>query len=178
LERIEMVEIDAGVVEACREAMPFVSDGAFDDPRVHLFIEDAFAYVKQAKATYDIIVVDATDTYEEEETALSQDLFTRDFYEDLLRVLSPGGFVVSQADNMVFCPYSTDSAHAKFSEVFTRTGRYWCLVPSFGGFSGFVWGSAGAEIAPTLGRAPSGLRYLDGTTYALAMHPVPFQSGF
>lgn len=178
IEHIDMVEIDAGVVEACKEAMPFVSAGAFDDPRVHVWIEDAFAFVKQAAGPYDLIVVDCTDVYEEEDSALSMDLFTPEFYTDLDRLLSDQGFVVSQADNLVFCPYSTDAARAKFAGAFAVTGSYWCIVPSFGGFSGFVWGSKGGSLAPTLSRVPTGLRYLDETTYALAMKPVPFQSEF
>ena len=174
VERIDMVEIDATVIEASKEAMPSVSGGAFDDPRVHLYIEDAFAFVKQAREQYDFVVVDCTDTYEEEEGELSESLFTREFYEDVRRVLSPGGFVVSQADNLVFCPYSTRDAVRRFSEVFASVGTYWCIVPSFGGFSGFVWGSDGGSLSPAIGVAPIGLRYLDATTYALAMRPVPF----
>ena len=174
VERIDMVEIDATVIEASREAMPSVSGGAFDDPRVHLYIEDAFAFVKQAGEKYDLVVVDCTDTYEEEEGELSESLFTREFYDDLRRVLSPGGFVVSQADNLVFCPYSTRDAVRRFSEVFASVGTYWCIVPSFGGFSGFVWGCDAGSLSTTVGDAPAGLRYLDATTYALAMRPVPF----
>jgi spermidine synthase len=162
------------VIEASKEAMPSVSGGAFDDPRVHLYIEDAFAFVKQADEKYDLVVVDCTDTYEEEEGELSEGLFTREFYEDVRRVLSPGGFVVSQADNLVFCPYSTRDAVRRFSEVFASVGTYWCIVPSFGGFSGFVWGSDGGSLSPAIGDAPAGMRYLDATTYALAMRPVPF----
>ncbi len=178
LVRIDMVEIDGGVVEACRETIPFVSAGAFDDPRVQVHIEDAFAFVKHSKDSYDLIVVDCTDVYEEENTALSMDLFTREFYEDLRRILSDQGFVVSQADNLVFCRYSTEAALQKFADVFPTTGTYWCIVPSFGGFSGFVWGSNGSTLSPVFGAAPEGLRYLDATTYALAMRPVPFTSDY
>lgn len=178
VQSIDMVEIDAGVIEACRTAMPFVSDGAFDDPRVRVHIGDAFAFVKQARERYDLIVVDCTDVYEEEDEALSQDLFTREFYDDLLRLLSDGGMVVAQADNLVFCPYSTEAAKKKFAAVFPATGSYWCIVPSFGGFSGFVWGSRGALLSPSFPGGASSLRYLNEATYALAMRPVPFVSDF
>jgi spermidine synthase len=178
LEHIDMVEIDADVVEACRAHMPFVSGGAFDDPRVRLHIEDAFVFVKRGQDAYDLIVVDATDTYEEEEGELSEGLFTQAFYEDLRRLLSDKGFVVSQADNLVYCPYSTEAALARLDRTFSSSGTYWCVVPSFGGFSGFVWGSEGAALNDGLRDAPPGLRYLDETTYALALKQVPFQSCF
>lgn len=178
IEHIDMVEIDPGVIEACRTDMPFVSDGAFDDPRVHLHIGDAFAFVKSAVEPYDLIVVDCTDVYEETEEALSADLFTAEFYADLRRLLAPSGFVVSQADNLVFCPYSTEGAVEKFKSSFANVGTYWCVVPSFGGFSGFVWGSSANAPSATLPPCVDGLRYLNATTYALAMGPVPFSSAF
>lgn len=178
IEQVDMVEIDPGVIDVCREAMPFVSAGSFDDRRVRLHIGDAFAFVKAATEPYDLIVVDCTDVYEEEDEALSMDLFTPEFYADLKRLLAPGGFVVSQADNLVFCPYSTDGAVAKFRSVFRNVGTYWCLVPSFGGFSGFVWGSDTAMVSPEYRCDLSGLRYLDETTYSLAMREVPFRSRF
>ena len=54
--------------------------------------------------------------------------------------------MVTQADNLVFCPYSLDEILALFRQVFPETGSYWGLVPSFGGFSGFVWGSKGPRV--------------------------------
>lgn len=178
IEHIDIVEIDKGVIDACLEAMPFISNGAFDDPRVHLHVGDAFAFVREASQPYDLIVVDCTDVYEDEDEALSQDLFTPEFYADLKRLLAPGGFVVSQADNLVFCPYSTRGAVDKFARVFANTGTYWCMVPSFGGFSGFVWGGDTATIRATFSGEQLGLRYLDETTYALALRDVPFSSEF
>lgn len=179
VEHIDIVEIDVGVVDVCREVMPWVSDGAFDDPRVQLHIADAFAFVKSADREYDLIVVDCTDVYEEERTALSESLFTREFYDDLARVVRPDGFVVTQADNLVFCPYSLEEVREKFESAFDRVGQYWAIVPSFGGFSGFVWGSKTGRVDSEFDadRAPGGLRYLNDVTYRLGMGGVPFRSG-
>src|SRR3954469_12736883 len=44
IEHIDMVEIDAEVIEAGRRFMPELSDGAFDDPRVNLLIQVAFPF--------------------------------------------------------------------------------------------------------------------------------------
>ena len=173
LERIDMVEIDAGVVRVCREHMPSLSDGAFDDPRVNLHLEDAFPFVKASTEKYDLIVVDSTDTYEEEEGEISEMLFTDEFYGDLRRILAPGGFVVTQADNNVFCPYSMAEIRAMFGRVFPRVGSYQALVPSFGGFSGFVWASEGGDVrVPFAPRVET--RYLDEATYALAFTELRF----
>ncbi len=146
IQHIDMAEIDLGVVEESKEHLPFVSGGAFEDPRVHLHITDAFAFVKQTSRKYDLIVVDSTDVYEEEDGGLSDQLFTSEFYADCLNALAPSGIVVTQADNLVFCPYSLEHIERMFGAVFAKTGSYFAVIPSFGGFSGYCWGSAGAIV--------------------------------
>lgn len=171
---IEMVEIDGGVVEACKAYMPSLSNGAFDDPRVTLRLEDAFPFVKTCERQYDLIVVDSTDVYEDEEGELSAMLFTEQFYGDILRILSPNGLVVTQADNNVFCPYSLEEIQRLYASIFPVTGNYQAIVPSFGGFSGFVWGSKGAGLSPTWSAPRVSLRYLNPATYAFAFTPLAF----
>jgi spermidine synthase len=177
IERIDMIEIDRGVVDACRAHMPSLSNGAFDDPRVSLQITDAFPFVKNATHQYDLIVVDSTDTYEDEEGEISEMLWTEGFYNDLKRLLSPGGMVVTQADNHVFCPYSSEEVLDLFGKVFSTKGFYYALVPSFGGYSGFVWGSKSTTPAPEWQPGFSnqlGLAYLNPTTYRLAFTELKF----
>lgn len=174
LETIEMVEIDEAVIHACRRHLPELSNGAFDDPRVRLHVADAFGFVKTRAADYDLIVLDSTDTYEGEEGEISASLFTRGFYEDCRRALRPGGVVVTQADNPVFCPYSREAIVKQFGDVFHRVGAYWALVPSFGGYSAFCW--AGDRACLQLAWDPrwQAGKYLSPNTYALAFEPLPF----
>ncbi len=61
------------------------------------------------------------------------------------RTLTPKGIVVTQADNLVFCPYSLEHILRMFGTVFPRTGSYFAVIPSFGGFSGYCWGSSGSH---------------------------------
>ncbi|MFZ4506738.1 MAG: hypothetical protein ACOYON_03460 [Fimbriimonas sp.] len=171
LERIDMVEIDAGVIEVSREFLPGLSAGAFDDPRVQVHVADAFPYVKGDVGPYDLIVLDSTDTYEEEDGGLSEMLFTSNFYQDCLRILAPSGMVVTQADNLVFCPYSLEEIQKAFAAVFPMVGSYQAIVPSFGGFSGYCWASKGAILSPEwpVERAATlPLRYLNAATWAYA----------
>jgi spermidine synthase len=176
IEHIDIVEIDQAVIDVSREFLPGVSDGAFEDPRVHLHVADAFPYIKQIREPYDLIVMDSTDTYEGEDGALSEQLFTETFYRDCRAALSKEGFLVTQADNLLFCPYSLEAALETFSKVFPRVGSYQAIVPSFGGFSGFAWASNEADMATRLNAAHPGHRYLDGITFALAFHPIRFDT--
>jgi spermidine synthase len=173
LEHIDIVEIDSGVIEAVRQYMPSVPGDAFNDPRVTVRVADAFPFVKKAPRKYDLIVVDSTDTYEDEEGALSEMLFTQEFYRDCRNALTDEGLVVTQADNLVFCPYSMVSIRNLFGEVFPRIGTYQALVPSFGGFSGFVWASLGSDVRTEFKPDP-GFSYLNEATYQLAFTPLHF----
>lgn len=173
MEQIDMVDIDGGVVEESRRHLPFVSDCAFDDPRVNLTIGDAFPFVKQDRPAYDLIIVDATDTYEEEDGEISAALFTDEFYADCKRLLAPGGFVVTQADNLLFCPYSLDEIMANFGRTFAHVGSYWAMVPSFGGYSGYCW--AGQQpLVPNWHQPEFSCKYLSELTYRMAFQPLPF----
>ena len=174
MERIDMAEIDAGVIEASREHLPFLSNGAFDDPRVHVHIGDAFEFVKDSTRSYDLIVADSTDVYEDESGGLSEQLFTSSFYTDCSRILAPSGVIVTQADNLLFCPYSLDAIRSTFGAVFSNFGSYWGMAPSFGGFSGFCWASAQGRVGVSQIPEDVPFTYLTPLTMDLAFSPLPF----
>ena len=177
LERIDMVEIDEGVVNTCMRHLPKISDGAFGDPRVKLYIEDAFGFLKEVKEPYDLIVLDITDVYEGEDGALSEQLFTSEFYSDCAKALKPNGILDTQADNHVFCPYSKNAIADSLQPHFKTLGSYQAAVPSFGGFSAYVWASDNAMIShrfPKEKAAPLRLKYLNEATWVFALTSLPF----
>ncbi|HEY3781322.1 MAG TPA: hypothetical protein VGL56_09590 [Fimbriimonadaceae bacterium] len=175
LEKIEMVEIDSGVIEACRKTLPELSCGAFDDPRVTVHIADAIQFLAKVKEPYDFIVMDITDAYEGEDDSLSQSLFTEKFHLDTRNALKETGFLVSQADNHVFCPYSLDNLKMVMGKYFSDVIFYQALVPSFGGFSAYCLASKGAKLNQTWpGDKGLELKYLNEMTYQLALATLPF----
>ncbi len=177
LQRIDMVEIDHMVIDSSVQFLPEVSAGAFDDPRVKLHIADAFGFLKEVSEPYDLIVMDITDVYEGEDGALSEQLFTDEFHQDCKAALSETGILVTQADNLVFCPYSLEGILKTLRGLFPKVGAYQALVPSFGGFSGFAWGSKGGTVASSFPGASIELRYLNPVTWALAFENLSFAPG-
>ena len=178
LSRIDMVEIDEGVIDACKDHLPELSLKAFQDPRVNLTIGDAFPFMASVAHPYDLIVMDITDVYEEEDGGLSESLFTDEFHRDTYNSLCPQGFLVSQADNHLFCPYSLDGLQKILQQRYAKVGSYQALVPSFGGFSAFCWASKEGQINeqwPAENKV--GLRYLGELTYNLAFADLPFEFG-
>lgn len=155
LERIDMAEIDPLVIEACREHLPQLSAGAFDDPRLALVIGDALEFVRRAEGPIDLVVVDCTDIFEDVEGELSEGLFSESFYRRVAELLSDEGVVVSQADNPIFCPFVLEQLLPILERTFPFSGTYNALVPSFGGASAFAWASKGTRLAERWEDLPS-----------------------
>jgi len=99
VERVKMVDIDGDVVEACKEHLPEMHQGAFDDPRTDLLIGDALAYMDaEAEKTngerFDIAISDLVDPIED---GPSQALFTAEYFQKCRAMLNPGGVLIVQA---------------------------------------------------------------------------------
>lgn len=94
VEQVMMVDIDGEVVEACREHLPEMHQGAFDDPRTKLVIGDALDVLDNTDQKWDIVISDLSDPIEE---GPSFQLFTQEYFQKAKNVLAPGGYLVVQA---------------------------------------------------------------------------------
>ncbi|MEM4204315.1 MAG: methyltransferase domain-containing protein, partial [Candidatus Methanomethylicaceae archaeon] len=88
VERAVMVDIDPQVIEVSRRYLPEWSDGAFDDPRAELRIEDAVRYLQETRDRFDIIISDLT---EPEPGTPSEPLLSREMFAAMRDCLKPGG---------------------------------------------------------------------------------------
>jgi spermidine synthase len=93
VERVVMVEIDAVVVEACRQFMPGVA-AAMEDPRLELLIDDGIRYAAVARERFDVVIVDSSDP-----VGPAEGLFSRGFYGNISRCLAEDGILVTQAES-------------------------------------------------------------------------------
>ena len=59
VERAVMVDIDEMVVEACREYLGW-EQGAYDDPRSELVIDDGITFVEQTDEVFDVMIIDSS----------------------------------------------------------------------------------------------------------------------
>lgn len=130
VEYILAVDLDAEVVQACKDHLPSWHEGAFDDPRVELRYEDIQTTLAGSKdREWDMIVLDITDPVED---GPSVDLFTVRFYAEVARVLADDGIVTMQAGeldpvDMRVCR----SVRTSLSEVFPWVRIMQTYVPSF-----------------------------------------------
>ena len=138
VERVVMVDIDGEVVEACREHLPEMHRGAFDDPRTELVIGDALGYLDRCEREWDVIVSDLSDPIEH---GPSFKLFTRETFARCERALRPGGRFVLQAGPVA---PALLPVHARLvntvNDVFPHVAPYASHIPSYADPWGFVIG--------------------------------------
>ncbi len=125
---VTMVEIDAGVVEFSRTYLPKLSDGAFDDPRLDLVIDDGAAFMARPGDLYDVILIDSTDPVGPGEV-----LFTESFYAHARNRLAEGGILVTQNGVPFLQPDELTATMRAFQALFADWGCYLCGVPSYAG---------------------------------------------
>ena len=170
--RAVMVDIDAEVVALCREHLPEMHQGAFDDPRTELRHEDARGFLERTDERFDLIVIDLVEPLEHGPACL---LFTREFYTLVRDRLTPGGAMTMQAGMTKVSELGFFSAvHRTLDQVFPVVAGYQTFVSCFGTPWGFI--TATKRIDPRrqspesidrliAERVPGRLAYWDGLAH-------------
>lgn len=112
IERIDLVEIDERVIEVSKIYFPECTSG-LSDKRVRVLPEDGFAFIKRAKAEYDIIVVDSTDPVD-----FASGLFTDEFYTDVYNALTEDGIMMNQTENPFLDEFGIKNIYNNMRKVF------------------------------------------------------------
>lgn len=139
---VTQVEIDAEVIETCKQYLPNHSRGAFDDPRVDIVIDDGFEFVSRAGDSFDIIISDSTDPIGPGEA-----LYTRDFYAGCRQRLGEGGVLVTQNGNLFTQLDEVRTTAARLAPLFADATFYTAAVPTYlGGAMAFAWATDDAAL--------------------------------
>jgi spermidine synthase len=130
VERVVMVDIDGEVVEACRELLPEMHQGAFDDPRVEVIIDDAQKYIDTTTEKWDAVISDLSDPIE---SGPAFALFTQEHYQQVSRILAPNGMFILHSGPL----FGTELyMHARLANtvksVFPYTQSAMCYATSYG----------------------------------------------
>ncbi len=176
--RVTMVEIDRQVVEACREHLACTHQGAFDDRRVKIVIDDAFHFLQHADRTWDVILSDLPDPTDD---APWLRLFTHECFKMIGCRLSREGSFALQAgpvSPISVAPLSHILRNA--SNAFDHVHVYSSFIPSYGIPLAFVIAAKRPlSVRPNpdtvngvFAEQVSGkLRMLDGDAFAGLMQP-------
>jgi len=140
LRQVVQVELDRGVVEACRRYLPQVSRGAFDDPRLRLLFADGYEFVEKAQEPFDAIIVDLTDPFP---SGPSLRLFTAEFYQAVRRILTEQGLMVTQSSSPLLLTDELLRVYANLKAVFPLVRVCLAPVPSY---PGVLWSFTLASV--------------------------------
>jgi len=136
VQRVDMVEIDRAVIEACRKYLPETACG-MDHPKVNLVVGDGIAWVADHVDEYDVILVDSSDP-----VGPAKGLFNRAFYENVHRALKAEGLFVAQVLSPFFHQRLIRDVYGVVSAIFPITMPYLTVVPTYpSGLHCFMLGS-------------------------------------
>ncbi|MFZ1019317.1 MAG: hypothetical protein WAN39_15770 [Candidatus Cybelea sp.] len=127
--RATMVDIDGRVIELSKEFLPEWSAGAFDDPRAHVVVGDALAYMRDRGDRYGVILSDLTEPLED---SPSNPLFNEEVFALIKSRLLEGGIYALQAST---AGVHNAALHCKMSRTLRRHYKYvasfYTHVPAF-----------------------------------------------
>lgn len=127
IQRIDLVEMDAQVIEACRTYLP-ENANRLDDDRVHIYYDNALRYIRRHKNEYDLIIVDSTDPF-----GPSEGYFTREFYGICYNALREDGIMVNQQGSP-FYQHDAEAlqrSHKKVVSTFPISRVYQAHIPTY-----------------------------------------------
>ncbi len=137
VEQCVMIEIDEGVVQACKEHLPMIGT-AWDDPRLDVRFADGIDYVKTSdEEKYDVILLDGTDPVGPGEV-----LFAQEFFAACKRMLKPGGIMAMQSETPILMRDVFFETQGKLRELFAEVHPYFGPVPIYAsGIWSWTWAS-------------------------------------
>lgn len=127
IERIDLVEMDEMVAEACRQYLP-ENACRLDDERVHIYYEHALKFIRKRENKYDLIIVDSNDPF-----GPSEGLFTREFYGNCYKALKEDGIMVNQQGSPFYAEdaMAMQRSHKRIVNTFPISRVYQAHIPTY-----------------------------------------------
>jgi spermidine synthase len=128
IKQVTMVEIDEAVVRASKLFLPTISS-ALEDPKLTLLIDDGIKFVQNANdASYDLVIIDSSDP-----VGPSEGLFTASFYQEVYRILRPGGLITVQSESPSFNPKAFTELNPCLKGIFgqDQVHCYLVFIPTY-----------------------------------------------
>ena len=145
VEQITQVEIDAQVIDMCKQYLPGHSAGAYEDPRVNIIIDDGANFVRECKDRFDVIISDSTDPIEPGDV-----LFTSEFYANCKKCLTESGILVTQNGVAYMQMDEVTTTAKRLQPYFLDHSFYTAAVPTYiGGIMTFAWATDDTALRTT-----------------------------
>ena len=127
IRRIDLVEMDEQVLDACRRYLPG-NACRLDDDRVHIYFDNALRFIRRKHAQYDLIIVDSTDPF-----GPSEGYFTREFYGICYNALRDDGIMVNQQGSPFYHQdaEAMQRSHKRIVSTFPISRVYQAHIPTY-----------------------------------------------
>lgn len=142
VKQVDLVEIDEAVVRAAKQYLPKVGD--WENDRLNVLFEDGIAFVKNAKAEYDVVIIDGSDP-----VGPAEGLFEKDFFQFCFDALKEDGVLTAQTESPWVEEYhpAIRKVFDALNEVFTQSNMYLGYIPLYpAGMWSFAFASKGIQI--------------------------------
>ncbi len=171
IERIDLVEMDPQVVEACRQYLPG-NACRMDDRRVHISFGNALKFIRKREKEYELIIVDSVDPF-----GPSEGLFTREFYGTCFNALTDDGIMVNQQGSPFYRhdAEAMQRSHKRIADIFPVSRVYQAHIPTYA--AGYwTFGFASKKYHPIDDLDPEAWRKLNLRTryYTTKLHVGAF----
>lgn len=155
--QVTLVDLDPAVTRlfATSDILTRLNRGALTDARLRVINADAFAWVRNTRARFDVVIVDFPDPVD---FGVGK-LYTDSFYRALRPLLAPGAMVAVQSTSPLVAPQAYWTVATTMEAAGFTTRGYHAYVPSFG-----EWGFTLAAVGPI----PDRPRLLDGNRFLSA----------
>ena len=161
VEHVTQVEIDPAVIDMCVKYFPNHSQGAFNDPRLNLVIDDGASFVRKNTQDFDIIITDSTDPIGPGEV-----LFKSNFYQDCAKALKDDGILVTQNGVPYMQGDEVTNTYQRWKPHFLTRKFYLTPVPTYaGGSMAMGFASKNQLGTPTLAQLKTQFRPLINLKY-------------
>lgn len=163
VKEVDLVEIDAQVIEVCRKYFPWLTEN-LKDKRANLVVADGARFIEESGKSYDAVLIDSS-----EPVGPSTSLHERGFYERLKGRLRPGGVITAQAGSPFYHLEAIREKYLYLHELFERVHFYLCPVPTYpGGSWSFVFLSNNVDPLIEKRTPPPGLKYFNREVHRAA----------
>ncbi|MCS7254197.1 MAG: polyamine aminopropyltransferase [Armatimonadota bacterium] len=126
VEKVTLVELDGEVIEECKRWLPEVSQGAFEDERVTIVIENGERFVERCSKEFDVIIVDSTDP-----VGHAEPLFSESFYLACKVALKESGILCTHCGTPFYFKDEVKKVIGCLRKIFANVRLYIGFVPTY-----------------------------------------------
>jgi spermidine synthase len=181
VKRVELAELDEGVVKFSRKYLGKVHDNCFDDPRLTVNITDGRKFTEEHSGEFDVVIMDMTDPF-----GPSRMLYTKEFYRAVKRSMRDrAGIFVMHSESPVSRPEAFACIHKTLGSVYKNVNSLYTYIQMYAVLWSITASSDGIDLAAVKPGAIDkklaryGVRKLkvyNGATHAAMLTPYPYIS--